>query len=54
MGQTLKVLNAVRHYEVGIPLTYSQSVITFFADIYTKLLALADITMLHLLKSLPD
>ncbi|KAF8190560.1 vacuolar assembling/sorting protein VPS16 [Pholiota molesta] len=24
MGQTLKVLNAVRYYEVGIPLTYSQ------------------------------
>ncbi|KAF9060166.1 Vps16, N-terminal region-domain-containing protein [Rhodocollybia butyracea] len=24
MGQTLKVLNAVRFYEVGIPLTYSQ------------------------------
>lgn len=26
MGQTLKVLNAVRHYEVGIPITYEQSV----------------------------
>jgi hypothetical protein len=24
MGQTLKVLNAVHHFEVGIPLTYSQ------------------------------
>lgn len=24
MGQTLKVLNAVRNYEIGIPLTYSQ------------------------------
>ncbi|KAF8800582.1 vacuolar assembling/sorting protein VPS16 [Phlegmacium glaucopus] len=24
MGQTLKVLNAVRYYEVGVPLTYSQ------------------------------
>ncbi|EGN92883.1 hypothetical protein SERLA73DRAFT_79230 [Serpula lacrymans var. lacrymans S7.3] len=24
MGQTLKVLNAVRYYEIGIPLTYSQ------------------------------
>jgi vacuolar protein sorting-associated protein 16 len=24
MGQTLKVLNAVRFYEIGIPLTYSQ------------------------------
>ena len=24
MGQTLKVLNAVRYYEVGIPLTYTQ------------------------------
>ena len=26
MGQTLKVLNAVRFYEVGIPLTYTQCV----------------------------
>lgn len=24
MGQTLKVLNAVRYYEVGIPITYEQ------------------------------
>ncbi|THH19130.1 hypothetical protein EW146_g1994 [Bondarzewia mesenterica] len=24
MGQTLKVLNAVRYYEIGIPITYSQ------------------------------
>ena len=24
MGQTLKVLNAVRHYEIGIPITYEQ------------------------------
>jgi hypothetical protein len=24
MGQTLKVLNAVRYYEIGIPLTYAQ------------------------------
>ncbi len=24
MGQTLKVLNAVRYYEIGIPLTYGQ------------------------------
>ena len=24
MGQTLKVLNAVRFYEIGIPLTYAQ------------------------------
>ncbi len=24
MGQTLKMLNAVRFYEIGIPLTYAQ------------------------------
>lgn len=24
MGQTLKVLNAVRYFEIGVPLTYSQ------------------------------
>lgn len=29
MGQTLKVLNAVRHFEVGIPITYEQSVYPF-------------------------
>jgi hypothetical protein len=27
MGQTLKVLNALRYYEVGIPMTYQQWVI---------------------------
>jgi hypothetical protein len=27
MGQTLKVLNAVRFYEIGIPLTHLQSVL---------------------------
>lgn len=26
MAKTLRVLNAVRHYEIGIPLTYEQSV----------------------------
>lgn len=26
MGQALKILNAVRFYEIGIPLTYSQCV----------------------------
>lgn len=26
MGQTLKVLNAARYYEIGIPITYQQSV----------------------------
>lgn len=26
MGQTLKVLNAVRYFEVGIPITYEQYV----------------------------
>ena len=29
MGQTLKVLKAVRFYEVGAPITYSQYVDTF-------------------------
>lgn len=28
MGQVLKVLNAVRFYEIGIPLTYSQYAVT--------------------------
>lgn len=28
MGQTLKVLNAVRFYEIGIPLTYDQYVVS--------------------------
>jgi len=28
MGQILKVLNAVRFYEIGIPLTYSQYAVT--------------------------
>ena len=27
MGQTLKVLNAVRYFEVGIPITYEQYVL---------------------------
>jgi len=27
MGQTLKVLNAVRYFEVGIPITYEQYVV---------------------------
>lgn len=26
MGQALKVLNAVRYYEIGIPITYTQCV----------------------------
>jgi hypothetical protein len=26
MAQTLKVLNAVRYYEIGIPITYEQCV----------------------------
>lgn len=34
MGQTLKVLNAVRFYEIGIPLTYSQWV-TASSERYT-------------------
>jgi hypothetical protein len=28
MGQTLKVLNAVRYFEVGIPITYEQYVLS--------------------------
>lgn len=31
MGQTLKVLNAVRYYEVGIPITYEQYVPLYLA-----------------------
>ena len=27
MGQTLKVLNAVRFYEIGIPITYAECVV---------------------------
>ncbi len=27
MGQTLKVLNAVRFFEIGIPITYTQCVV---------------------------
>jgi hypothetical protein len=30
MAQTLKVLNAVRHYEIGIPITYEQYVTPCF------------------------
>jgi len=29
MGQTLKVLNAVRYFEVGIPITYEQYVLSY-------------------------
>lgn len=29
MAQTLKVLNAVRYYEIGIPITYDQFVFLF-------------------------
>jgi hypothetical protein len=35
MGQTLKVLNAVRFFEIGIPLTHLQSVITLLATLNT-------------------
>ena len=31
MGRTLKVLNAIRYYEIGIPLTYSQYVFPPFS-----------------------
>lgn len=27
MGQTLKILNAARFYEIGIPITYSEYVV---------------------------
>ena len=32
MGQTLKVLNAVRYFEVGIPITYEQYVVSCTAE----------------------
>lgn len=28
MGQTLKILNAIRYYEIGIPMTHAQCVTT--------------------------
>jgi hypothetical protein len=31
MAQTLKVLNAVRNYEIGIPITYDQYVFTLLS-----------------------
>ena len=31
MGQTLRVLNAVRFYEIGIPISYSQLVVPFLS-----------------------
>ncbi|KAG7441120.1 vacuolar protein sorting-associated protein 16 [Guyanagaster necrorhizus] len=37
MGQTLKVLNAVRYYEIGIPLTYAQYIYTLPSYIITRL-----------------
>lgn len=40
MGQTLRVLNAVRFYEVGIPLTYTQCVSPCF--VYVILSSLND------------
>jgi hypothetical protein len=33
MGQSLKVLNSVRFYEIGIPLTYSQSVVLCYSSL---------------------
>ncbi|KIY47376.1 vacuolar protein sorting-associated protein 16 [Fistulina hepatica ATCC 64428] len=39
MGQTLKVLNAVRHYQVGIPLTYAQYLYTSPSHLITRLTA---------------
>ncbi|KAI5121711.1 hypothetical protein M0805_002104 [Coniferiporia weirii] len=37
MGQTLKVLNAVRYYEIGIPLTYAQFIYTSAEHLITRL-----------------
>jgi hypothetical protein len=34
MGKTLKVLNAVRQFEVGIPVTHYQYAIFLFVDVY--------------------
>ncbi|EJC99299.1 vacuolar protein sorting-associated protein 16 [Fomitiporia mediterranea MF3/22] len=45
MGQTLKVLNAVRYYEIGIPLTYAQFIYTSPEHLIARLTARA----LHLL-----
>ncbi|KAJ7276065.1 Vps16, C-terminal region-domain-containing protein [Mycena haematopus] len=39
MGQTLKVLNAVRFYEIGIPLTYLQYIYTSPSHLITRLTA---------------
>ncbi|KAK7437898.1 Vacuolar protein sorting-associated protein 16 [Stygiomarasmius scandens] len=39
MGQTLKVLNAVRYYEIGIPLTYSQYTYTSPSHLISRLTA---------------
>ncbi|KAL5523006.1 VPS16 [Sanghuangporus sanghuang] len=45
MGQTLKVLNSVRYYEIGIPLTYAQFVYTSPEHLISRLTSRA----LHLL-----
>ncbi|KIJ36797.1 hypothetical protein M422DRAFT_179088, partial [Sphaerobolus stellatus SS14] len=45
MGQTLKVLNAIRYYTVGIPLTYAQYTYTSPSHLISRLTARA----LHLL-----
>ena len=45
MGQTLKVLNAVRYYEIGIPLTYAQYSYTSPSHLISRLTARS----LHLL-----
>lgn len=39
MGQTLKVLNAVRFYEIGIPLTYTQYTYTSPSHLISRLTA---------------
>lgn len=45
MGETLKVLNAVRYYEVGIPITYAQ----YAASSPERLIARLTDRNLHLL-----
>jgi hypothetical protein len=48
MGQTLKVLNAIRFYEVGIPMTYSQLVLYSFVTHLVKRLTNRNLHLLAL------
>lgn len=38
MCQTLRVLNSVRYYEIGIPITYAQYVIIFILSIFVDII----------------